>query len=130
MNESEIISSFIKKEDRERVRFLLESERGRKKFLSSLSHKFIDKVEPKFIKRITGTKAEVIKIVLDYFSKKEINIISEDYKLDKTDIEINEALENIVGYGMGTIIYSIDGNLMYYEGEDQNENYLIIKNSI
>lgn len=130
MSESEIISKYLKLENRERIKTLVESKNGRKKFLKSLSHNFIDKVDPKFIKRINGNKSEIIKVILNHFKKKEFQIISENSEFEKNNYELIDALENIIGFGMGTIIYSIDGSLMYYEGEDINERYIISKNAI
>lgn len=44
---------------------------------------------------------------------------SEDANLDGKELELNAALEAVVGRGMGTILSFIPGRLAYYEGEDK-----------
>jgi hypothetical protein len=131
MNESEIISDFLKPKNKERVKVLLSSERGRQKFiLTTLAHNFIDKVDPKFIQANIGTEADIVTIVVNCFNKMNFGIISEYVEFEKMKFDLKDVLKQIIGFGMGTIIYSIDGSIMYYEGEESNERYIISKNSI
>jgi hypothetical protein len=130
MSESEIIISFLEKVNRERIKTLLETKKGRKKFLATLAHNFIDKVDHNYLKKINGNKDDIVKTVSKYFNKKKFNIISEYSELDNARLELNEALQIIVGFEMGTIIYCTDGSVMYYEGEDIKERYIISKCAI
>jgi hypothetical protein len=130
MSESEIISSFIKKENRDRVKTLLESKKGRKKFVATLAHNFIDKVEPSYIKQIYGSNNEIIDLVKNKLRNEKCFVISGLSEIDKKHVNLEEVLKIIIGYGMGTILYTSGGSQLYYEGEDNNERYIISKKAI
>jgi septum formation topological specificity factor MinE len=127
MRESEIISNFLKKGNQERIKTLLNSTKGRNKFLLTLDHNFIEKVNPKYITQLSGHKDEIINIIKKYFDNKKCFTISSYSKFDKLELNIVDALEMVIGYQMGTIIYSKDGKVMFYESEDQYGRYLIKK---
>ena len=130
MSESEIISAILKNDNRERAKTLIESKNGRRKFLLTLDHNFIDKVDPKYIIQLGGHKNEIIDRVKTYFEGKKCFTISSYSEFDKLELDIVEALEMVIGYGMGTLIYSGDGKVMFYESEDQYGSYLISKKAI
>jgi hypothetical protein len=51
--------------------------------------------------------------------------ISTDRTLDGRDLPLREALDAIVGSGMGTVLLCIPGRLAYYEAEDAGERYIL-----
>jgi len=130
VNESDIITSFLRHENKDRVKTLIESKNGRKKFLSILAHNFINKVDPRFINQISGNKNEVIAIVKKQFDGNKCFVVSEYSKFDGLQMDLEEALEMVIGFGMGTILYNSDGTRMFYEGEEQYERYIIYKKAI
>jgi len=46
-------------------------------------------------------------------------VVSEDSRIDSKQMPLLTALEQVVGYGMGTLISCIRGRLAYFENEDQ-----------
>jgi hypothetical protein len=46
-------------------------------------------------------------------------VVSEDSNLDRQQLPLLAALEQVVGYGMGTFISCIPGKLAYFEDEEQ-----------
>jgi hypothetical protein len=46
-------------------------------------------------------------------------VISEDAEIDGRESDLESALENVSGTGMGTILSCIPGKLAYFEGEDE-----------
>ena len=46
-------------------------------------------------------------------------VVSEDSRIDSKQMPLLAALEQVIGYGMGTLISCIPGKLAYFEDEDQ-----------
>jgi hypothetical protein len=53
------------------------------------------------------------------------HLFSEDPDLDGVTLPLSEALEAIVGRGVGTLVSCLPGRLGYYEGEEPGERYIL-----
>jgi hypothetical protein len=119
-NEHSLIAAFVKRSKRDRYREILSNPRLRHKFTDQLAH-FAD-FDPKFRLSIPSDKLFVDNIALELqkrHSPKIVFAISEDRALDQKELPLLEALKQIVGRGVGTVLSCIPGHLAFVETEDE-----------
>jgi hypothetical protein len=119
-NEHSLIAAFVKRSKRDRYREILSNPRLRHKFTDKLAH-FAD-FDPKYRLPIPRNKLFVDNIARELQKRHSPNIvfaISEDPALDQKEIRLVEALKEIVGSGMGTVLSCIPGRLAFVETEDE-----------
>jgi hypothetical protein len=119
-NEQALIAAFVKRSKRDRYREILSNPRLRHKFTHQLAH-FTD-FDPKYRLPISSNKLFVENIAIELQKRNSPNIvlaISEDPALDQKELPLVEALKQIVGRGMGTVLSCIPGHLAFVETEDE-----------
>lgn len=119
-NEQALIAAFVKRSKRDRYREILSNPRLRHKFTRQLAH-FSD-FDPRYRLPIPSSKLFVDNIAFELkkrHSPKVVFAISEDPALDQRDVLLLEALEQIVGRGMGTVLSCLPGRLAFVETEDE-----------
>lgn len=119
-NDESLIAVFVKRSKRDRYREILSNPRLRHKFASQLAH-FTD-FDPKYRLSIPSNKLFVDNIALELQKRQSPSIvfaISEDPALDQKEVLLIEALKQIVGSGMGTVLSCIPGRLAFVETEDE-----------
>lgn len=128
-NELALIAAFVKRSKRDRYREILSDPRLRHKFTSQLAH-FTD-FDPKYRLPIPSNRLFVDNITLELQKRHSPNIvfaISEDPALDQKELRLVEALMQIVGRGMGTVLSCIPGHLAFVETED--ERFIIERHDV
>jgi hypothetical protein len=126
-NEQALIAAFVKRSKRDRYREILSDPRLRHKFIGQLVH-FTD-FDPKYRLSIPSNKLFVDNIAIELRGRHSPNIvfaISEDPALDQKELPLVEALQQIVGRGMGTVLCCIPGRLAFVETED--ERFILERN--
>lgn len=119
-NEHLLVAAFVKRSKRDRYREILSNPRLRHKFTNQLAH-FTD-FDPKYRLSMPSNKLFVDNIALELqkrHSPKIVFAISEDPALDQKELPLVEALMQIVGRGMGTVLSCIPGRLAFVETEDE-----------
>ena len=119
-NEETLIAAFVKRNKRERYREILSNPRLRRKFTQQLAH-FTD-FDPKYRFSLPSNKQFAHNIAVELQKRLSPNIvwaISEDPRLDQRELPLVEALQQIVGGGMGTVLSCIPGRLAFVETEDE-----------
>jgi hypothetical protein len=119
-NELALIAAFVKRSKRDRYREILSNPRLRHKFTNQLAH-FTD-FDPKYRLPIPSNKLFVGNSAAELKKRHSPNIvhaISEDPALDQKEVPLVEALNQIVGRGMGTVLSCIPGRLAFVETEDE-----------
>jgi hypothetical protein len=119
-NEQALIAAFVKRSKRDRYREILSNPRLRHKFTDQLAH-FAD-FDPKFRLAIPSNKLFVENIAQELQKRhcpRIVFAISEDPTLDQKELPLVEALKQIVGRGMGTVLSCIPGRLAFVETEDE-----------
>ena len=102
------------------TRPLLGDPRLRRKFLDRLAH--ATDFDPKYRLPIPSSKLFFENIAVELRKRHSPNIvyaISEDPALDQKELPLVEALEQIVGRGMGTVLSCIPRSLAFVETEDE-----------
>jgi len=119
-NEQSLIAAFVIRSKRERYREMLSDPRLRHKFIHQLAH-FRD-FDPKYRLPIPSNKLFAENIAFELKKRKSPDIvfaISEDLSLDRRELSLVEALGEVVGRGMGTVLSCIPGHLIFVETEDE-----------
>jgi len=119
-NEQSLIAAFVKRSKRDRYREILSNPCLRHKFTNQLAH-FKD-FDPKYRVSIPSNKLFVDNIALELQKRRSPKIvlaISEDPALDQKEFPLVDALEQVVGRGMGTVLSCLPGRLAFVETEDE-----------
>ena len=118
--EHSFIGAFVKRSKRDRYREIISNPRLRRKFIHQLAH-FTD-FDPKYRLPIPSDKLFVDNIAIELRKRHSPNIvyaISEDPALDQKELPLVEALKQVVGGGMGTVLSCIPRRLAFIETEDE-----------
>lgn len=119
-NEGSLIAAFVKPNKRDRYREFVSNPRSRNKFTQQLAH-FGD-FDPKYRLPFPSKSLSVDNIARELkkrHSPDVVYIISEDPRLDQKHLPLLEALREIVGCGMGTVLSCIPRRLAFVETEDE-----------
>lgn len=118
--ESAFINAFVLKERRERLRTLIVNPRRRKQFVQELAHfKSLDQRCIRMLAPSSQNPKDIATLLKQKGAPDICFLVSEDSSLDRKQLPLLVALEDVVGYGMGTLILCIPGRLAYFEDEDQ-----------
>jgi hypothetical protein len=113
------IDAFVQKVRRERLRCLVVNSRRHKVFIQELAHfKWLDQHCVRTLASNAQNPQAIANILRLKGAPDMCFVISEDSKLHGKQLSLLTALEEVVGYGMGTFISCIPGKLGYFEDED------------
>lgn len=108
------------KSRRDRYVNLLQTQKGKKKFLTYIDHfKDFDK---NFVVQIPGSNQNKISLynnLVNLGAPENCHIICHDLEYDQKTIPLKIALDSLFGSGMSYILICVAGKLGYYEGEDE-----------
>jgi hypothetical protein len=126
-NEQALIAAFVKRSKRDHYREIVSNPRTRHKFTHQLPH-FTD-FDSKYRLAMPSNRLFVDNIARELQKRHSPQIvfaISEDPTLDQKELPLVEALNRIVGRGMGTVLSCIPGRLAFVETED--ERFILERN--
>jgi hypothetical protein len=118
-DERQLIRAFFVPSKRERYIEMIASTRGRQKFLRELSH--FKSLDPRYcigLPNAVHTPIEIATFLHKKGAPPTCWVTSEDPDLDRREMSLVEALKEIVGYQMGTLLSCIPGELAYFEDEE------------
>jgi len=119
-----VIETFVVKAKRDRYIQFVSSSKNRHKFIFELAH-FID-FKWELLLPVTGIEKDVIFDTLNKNSlpDKTCYVISENTDIDKSTIDIKKAIQDVVGYNMGTILVFGNADIIFYEGESAKTRFI------
>jgi hypothetical protein len=118
-HEETLINAFVRSAKRARFIELLGNPKRRRRCLDDLYH-FKD-LDPRYLISIPPGEQHAKNIAALLAARGApsfCHVISTDAELDGRDLVLVDVLEQIVGFGEGTLISYIPGRLGYFEGED------------
>ena len=102
--------------------------KNRKKLLSYLPHSIrFDERYASTIPPNQQSSKQILRLLLNRGAPREVYVVSEAPDLDAHVLDIQDAVEHIVGSGLASIISCIPGQLAYYEGEEANDRVILDK---
>ena len=120
-HEEQLVRSFVEPSRQERFIEFLSSPKKRRKFTRELGHRKTRLFDIKYLKAIPPSQQNpdsLFSLLVQLGSPSRCYIISEG-PLDGQHTELLEALEEVVGRGMGTVLSCVPGRLAYFESEDE-----------
>lgn len=120
------LAAFVVESKQERVSLLLQSARGRAKFIQQLPH-FMD-WNPAWMLPIRpgqGNALDIAHILNQEGAPEDACVFSIERSLDGRMLPLNRALESIVGSSSGTVVSCIPGRLAYFEGEARGDRCIL-----
>jgi len=127
-HEEQFARAFIVPEKRERYLSLLQSRRGRRKLVDGFHH--CRDLDNRFARLISSDQqsAQSIEEVLKKQGAPEIcYVMAEDPNIDGKEMNLTDALSEIVGMDAGALVSCIPGKLAYFEMEGLGERYLLVR---
>lgn len=122
------VTAFIRPEKQDRYRQLLGNPKRRRKILEDLAHSsdFMDGTGVK-IPPSEQTPEGIERLLRRLGAGSTCHAISENGDLDGKELDLQQALQAVVGFGLATCLSCIPGKLGYYEGEDMGERMILRK---
>ena len=119
-----VIENFVVKAKRNKYIQFVSSPKNRHKFISDLAHFRNFKWE--LFLPVTGIEENVIFDTLrkNSLPDKTCYIISENTDIDKSTVDIKKAIQDVVGYNMGTILVFGNADIIFYEGESAKTRFI------
>ena len=118
--EIDTIKAFVNSNKRDRYVAFVTNQKRRKDFLRDLAH--FDDFDARYIVRIPTadqTPAGIEALLLARGAGSSCHVMSEWSSLDGREMSLSEALGEVIGNGMGTILCCKSRQLAYFENEDQ-----------
>lgn len=128
--EQDLIRAFVSPMHRHRLLELLGRPARREKLRQRLAH--CRGLDPRFTHLISSSEQSpdhIERLLRKKGAPDRCHVISENVAIDGREMPLSEALQEIVGNGMGTLVSCIPGRLGYYEAEEPNERYLLERSS-
>ena len=121
-HEEGFVRAFIEKSKQDRCLSFLSTQKHRPKFTVELSHfKWLDE---RFARPIPAKTAHTVKEIAALLRSKgagpTVWIISEQSNIDAQELGLEDALGEIWGRGIGSILSCIPGRLGYFEDEEEH----------
>ena len=121
--ESKVINRFVIKDKRDRYLNFISKDKTRDKFTFELAH-FRD-LDFRLFEEVKGDERKMIKDKIKVLSKlTDCYLISENKELDRKRLTVDEALQETIGYGMGTLVVFGDAEIVFYEGEGPSNRWI------
>lgn len=121
--------AFLAEPTRRRMETLLGlGEKRRRDVREMLDHKL--RLDPLFCRRLSGSDAApaaVAAMLRRHGAPSACRLIAADAALDGREMPLDEALEAVAGSGSGAFLSCLPGRLGFYEYEDPDSSYLLIK---
>jgi hypothetical protein len=102
------------------------SAKGRAKLRAGLAH-FHD-LDPRYAHPLPAdvhTPTEIASLLRSHGAPPTCYVLSEESGIDGRELPLEEALDRVVGLGMGTFLSCVPGRLAYFEGEEARERYIL-----
>jgi len=117
--QTETIRAFVIPQKRDRYTEAVTNDKRRRKFLAGLSH--FNDFDPRWVIPIapSSQNPKAIHSILKARGATAIcQAISEFKDLDRQGVSLEDALLQVIGSGMGTILCCLPGRLAYFENEE------------
>jgi hypothetical protein len=121
--ESKVIKRFVIKNKQERYIQFIQNQKNRGRFTGQLAH--FNDLKFELFEEVVGDEKSIILAKLASVGKyKDCYLISENPELDQKFMEIDTALNEVIGFGMGTLIIFGDAEMLYYEAEGPKDRWI------
>jgi hypothetical protein len=128
--EEALFEAFVVSNKRQRYLGLLATKRGRDKIRAALDH--FDDLDPRFCKQVASSDQSlrgVLRILRGLGAPSQCYVMSSHSELDGREMDLAEALAEVIGRSSGTLISCVSGRLAYFEGEEPKRRFICHRES-
>ena len=130
IQEDDFINTFILPEKRDRYKQLLANPKRRSEFLDRLNHN-LDFI-PTLAQQIPGSQhfaESVVRLLCERGMKAAdaVYIFSDTRDLDGLSLTLQQAVEQVMECGSGSVVCCLAGRLAYYRPEEPADGYILEK---
>jgi hypothetical protein len=120
-----LVKAFVVHAKQERTLDFLRKPTRRRYILAALPH-FKD-LDPRFARMVPKPQSasSIVRLLQSRGAPPVCYVVSEDKDLDGRAMWLKEALDAVVGMGMGTLLSCIPGRLRYFEAETPGRRYFL-----
>jgi hypothetical protein len=125
--EEALFKSFITLNRQNRYIELLGSSRGRKKLCDRLNHSLSKDLDPRYCRRLSPQEqnpSAILSLLTSFGAPTKCRVLSDNADIDGRELDLRETLNQVVGYGYGTLLSCVPDRLAYYEAEDPGYRYI------
>jgi hypothetical protein len=125
LHEGKLFEAFAVSTKKQRYVELVSTKRDRDKIRLSLDH--FDDLDPRFCKLVPPSEQSssgVLKILKRLGARSQCHLMSSRSDLDGREMDLSEALAEVIGGGMGTFVSCVPGKLAYFEGEEPKRRFI------
>lgn len=127
-HEEAFVEAFILPEKRPRYLSMLGSRKRRRGFLDRLNHSLdYDPALAVCIAPTEQTAGGIEALLRKRGAPDQCHLISSKFDWDAQEMALREAIDLILGYGIGTVLSCVPGRLAYYEAEDMGHRVMLCK---
>ncbi|MFJ7730239.1 hypothetical protein ACIQXV_29710 [Neobacillus sp. NPDC097160] len=115
-----IVKSFFNKGIQQRMLFELSSSKKRGDAIGRLNHNYLDTLRNEFMFEIPKPNSdpeEIEKLIKEQGAGKNCYVMSWHSGVDGKELPLKTAIEELIWYGMPSIISCIHGKLAYFQAE-------------
>lgn len=121
--ETKVIKRFVIKRKQDRYLQFITNQDRRRSFANQLAH-FAD-FKYDLFEEVKGNERTFIKNKIKSLLKvKDCYVISANVQIDQQRLDIDTALDEIIGFGIGTLLVFGDAELIYYEAEGPSDRWI------
>ncbi|MFF2450749.1 hypothetical protein ACFVSW_27355 [Neobacillus sp. NPDC058068] len=115
-----IVKTFFNKKIQQRVLFELSSSKKRREAIGRLNHNYLDTLRNEFMIEIPKPNSdpeEIEKLMKEQGAGQNCYVMSSHSGVDGKEFPLTTAIEELIWYGMPSIISCIHGKLAYFQAE-------------
>lgn len=122
--ETKVIKKFVDKTKQDRYLQFISTPKNRNKLINDLAH--FNHFKWDLFEEVNGNEQQIILATLQRNKVPAQNcyVISENSQLDTKTLDTTKAIQETVGYNMGTILVFGDADIIFYEGESIKSRYI------
>lgn len=122
----DFVKNFIKRQKQSRYLSLISSRKGFEKFQRLLDHGILEDMHHATLITNSGQNVDdIAKVLIDATAENSCHLFSSNSKINEKDLETRHALDEVVGYGFGTILIFRGASIAYYESEERGGRYFL-----
>lgn len=118
------IRKYFRKEKSDRYVEFVSRSRSRSKFIGRLAH--LNDLDFGKFRKLSNNEASQIREMARNAKFDICYAISENKRIDGQFLDIESAIKDTIGYGMGTLLVFGSAEVVFYEGEEANDRWISI----
>ena len=126
--EREFVEAFIAKDKKQRLLDFFVSSKNRWKGLLEIEHFHADIIDARYaqrIPRVDSTPEKIVRLLRQRGAASDCYVFSNCKDLDQRFMSLEQAIREVHGVGIGTVVSCIHGQLAFYEGELYPDEFIL-----